>query len=75
MLLKQMCCRMACIALVLFTLNRKLASPVSRHDAVNAELASLAQKSIKHSGAPRRPEDRTGCITVRAESCLLILAP
>jgi hypothetical protein len=75
MLLKPMCCRTACIALVLITLNRKMASPVSRRDAVNAELASLGKKSIKHSGSPRRPEDRTGGITVRAENGLLILVP
>jgi hypothetical protein len=53
--LKPMCCRTARFALLLFTLNKKLASPVSRRDALNAELASLAQKSMKHSGQPRGP--------------------
>jgi hypothetical protein len=75
MLLKPMCCRTACIALVLFTLNRKLASPVSRRDALNAELESLAQMSIKHSGPPRGPGDRIGGIAVRTETCLLVLLP
>jgi hypothetical protein len=46
LLLKTMCYRTACIALVISTLNTKLASPVSRRDALYAELASLARKSI-----------------------------
>jgi hypothetical protein len=75
MLLKPMCCRTACIALVLITLSRKLASPVSRRDALNAELALLAQKSRKHSGPPRGPGDRIGGITVHTENCLLVLVP
>jgi hypothetical protein len=41
-----MCYRTACI-LVISTLNTKLASLVSRRDALYAELASLARKSIK----------------------------
>jgi hypothetical protein len=36
MLLKPMCCRTASIALIFFTLNRKLGSPVSRRDALHA---------------------------------------
>jgi hypothetical protein len=34
------------IALVISTINTKLASPVSRREALYAELASLARKSI-----------------------------
>jgi hypothetical protein len=40
-------------SLVISTLNRKLASPVSRRDALNAELASLAHKFIKQYGPHR----------------------
>jgi hypothetical protein len=72
MFLKPMCCRTACIALVIFTLNRKLVSPVSRRDALNAELASLAQKTITHSGPPSGPGDRTGGTTVR--TCWIYIA-
>jgi hypothetical protein len=50
-----MCYRTACIALVISTLNTKLASPVSRRDALYAELASLARKYIN---TPVRLEDR-----------------
>jgi hypothetical protein len=50
-----MCYRTACIALVTSTLNTKLASPASRRDALYAELASLAQKSIN---TPVRLVDR-----------------
>jgi hypothetical protein len=46
LLLKTMCYRTACIALVISTLNTKLASPVSRRDSLYAELASLARKSL-----------------------------
>jgi hypothetical protein len=53
--LKTMCYRTACIALVISTLNTKLASPVSRRDALYAELASLARKSIN---TPVRLVDR-----------------
>jgi hypothetical protein len=49
LLLKTMCYRTACIALVFSTPNTKLASPVSRRDALYAELASLARKSINTS--------------------------
>jgi hypothetical protein len=70
-----MSCRTACIASVLFTLNRKLASQVSRRDALNAELTSLAQKSIKHSGPPRGPGYMTGGIRVHTENCILALVP
>jgi hypothetical protein len=55
LLLKTMCYRTACIALVSSTLNTKLASPVSRRDALYAELASLARKSIN---TPIRLVDR-----------------
>jgi hypothetical protein len=54
-LLLKMCYRTACIALVISTLNTKLASPVSRRDALYAELASLARKSIN---TPVRLVDR-----------------
>jgi hypothetical protein len=60
--------RTACIALVFSTLNRTLASPVSRLNALNAELTSPAQSSIKHSGPPRGLEDRTGGTTVHTEN-------
>jgi hypothetical protein len=46
LLLKTICYLTACIALLISTLNTKLASPVSRRDALYAELASLARKSI-----------------------------
>jgi hypothetical protein len=59
----------------LSTLNKELASPVSRRDALNAELASLAQKPTKYSSPPRGPGDRTGGTTVHKENCLLILVP
>jgi hypothetical protein len=49
-------------------LNNELASPVSRRDAQNAELASLAKKCVKHSGPPRGHGDRTGGKTVHAEN-------
>jgi hypothetical protein len=55
LLLKTMCYRTACIALVTSTLNPKLASPVSRRNALYAELASLARKSIS---TPVRLVDR-----------------
>jgi hypothetical protein len=55
LLLKTMCYRTACIALEISTLNTKLASPVSRRDALYAELASLARKSIN---TPVRLVDR-----------------
>jgi hypothetical protein len=55
LLLKTMCYRTACIALVISTLNTKLATPVSRRDALYAELASLARKSIN---TPVRLMDR-----------------
>jgi hypothetical protein len=47
--------RTACIALVISSLNMKLALPVSRRDALYAELASLARKSIN---TPVRLVDR-----------------
>jgi hypothetical protein len=70
--LKAMCYRTACIALVVSTLNTKLASPVSLRDALYAELASLARKSIN---TPVRlvDRDRIGENTVRTENSLLIL--
>jgi hypothetical protein len=52
-----------------------MASPVSRSDALNTELASLAQKSIKHSGRPRGSGDRTGDTTAHTENSLLVLVP
>jgi hypothetical protein len=55
LLLKTMCYRTACIALAISTLNTKLDSPVSRRDALYAELASLARKSIN---TPVRLVDR-----------------
>jgi hypothetical protein len=48
------------IALLVSTLINELASPVSRRDALHAELASLVQKSIKHSAPPHGPGDRIG---------------
>jgi hypothetical protein len=53
--LKTMCYRTVCIALVISTLNTKLASPVSRRDALYAELASLARNFIN---TPVRLVDR-----------------
>jgi hypothetical protein len=66
--LTTMCCLTACVALVLSTLNNDLASPVSRRVALNAELASLAQKCVKQSGPPRGLDDRSGDIIVHTEN-------
>jgi hypothetical protein len=55
LLLKTMWYPTSRIALVISTLNTKLASPVSRRDALYAELASLARKSIS---TPARLVDR-----------------
>jgi hypothetical protein len=48
----------------LSTLNNELASPVSRRDALDTELASQAQNCVKYSGPPRGPVYRTGGIMV-----------
>jgi hypothetical protein len=57
-----------CVALVFSILSDELASPVSRCAALNATLASLVQKSMKHCGPPRGPEYRIGGITVQTEN-------
>jgi hypothetical protein len=51
------------------------ASPVPQRDALTTELASLAQKSIKHSFPPRGRGDRIGGTAVQTENCLFILMP
>jgi hypothetical protein len=65
-----MCYRKACIVLVISTLNTKMASPISRRDALYAELASLARKSIN---SPARLRIRGN--KVHTENCLPILVP
>jgi hypothetical protein len=44
---------------------------ISRREALNAELASLAQKCINHSGPPRGQGDRMGGITLHTGTASL----
>jgi hypothetical protein len=61
------------IYLEVSTLKDKLASPVSRRDALNPELPSTASNRIKHPGPPRGPWGGTGDTIVHMENYLVVL--